>query len=263
MASKVFISYRREDSAGTAGRVRDRLAGEFGGDLLFMDVDGIPLGVNFVKVLQQEVAKCGVLLAVIGRDWLDVRDEQGRRRLDAADDFVRVEIAAALHRNIPVIPILLEGTQVPKRDQLPGDLQELALRNGLAVHHSSFHSDMDILIRGLRTRLAAAGGEPAPSLTPGAGKDGAAIADAGRGGRDTTPSLRWPQAPTPRSKIQGLLAALGIAVAIAAGGYAWHVLTAPQKSTTSVTTSGPQSPVVQDTKGDVRIDYNAPQANPR
>jgi hypothetical protein len=119
MSAKVFINYRREDSAGHAGRVHDRLAREFGRDLLFMDVDGIPLGINFVKVLQEEVAKCSVLLVVIGRNWLTVCDEHGQRRLDSPNDFVRVEIAAALRRNIPVIPILLEGTEVPRSDQLP------------------------------------------------------------------------------------------------------------------------------------------------
>src|SRR5262249_57652612 len=120
---------------------------EVGREVLCSEVEGVARGVNCVKVLQDEVAKCSVLLAVIGRDWLDVHDEQGRRRLDAPDDWVRVEIAAALQRNIPVIPILLEGTQVPKRDQLPDDMRELAVRSGLAVHHASFHSDMDILIR--------------------------------------------------------------------------------------------------------------------
>jgi hypothetical protein len=115
-----------------------------------MDVDGIPFGVNFVKALHEEVAKCGVLLAVIGPDWLKVRDKDGNRRLDNPNDFVRVEIAAALQREIPVIPILLEGTPVPNADQLPKDLQELSLRNGINVHHASFHNDMDRLIQGLR-----------------------------------------------------------------------------------------------------------------
>ena len=117
MAPKLFISYRRDDSAGYAGRVHDRLQREFGPDLLFMDVDFIPLGVNFSKVLVEEVAKCDVLLAVIGPDWLDARDEKGRRRLETPDDFVRVEIGTALKRGIPVIPILLEGTRVPKADR--------------------------------------------------------------------------------------------------------------------------------------------------
>src|SRR5262249_42413621 len=84
------------------------------GATLFMDVDAIPLGTNFSKVLHEEVAKCGVLLAVIGPDWSDARDEHGNRRLDDPNDFVRIEIAAALQRNIPVIPVLLEGARIPK-----------------------------------------------------------------------------------------------------------------------------------------------------
>ena len=118
MAAKVFISYRRDDSAGYAGRVRDRLERELGPNLLFMDVDAIPLGTYFSKVLREEVAKCGVLLAVIGPNWLDARDEHGNRRLDDPNDFVRIEIAAALQRDIPVIPILLDNAKIPKASQL-------------------------------------------------------------------------------------------------------------------------------------------------
>jgi TIR domain len=150
MAAKVFISYRRTDSAGYSGRVMDRLDRELGRDLVFMDVDAIPLGTNFSKVLHEEVAKCGVLLAVIGSNWLDARDESGNRRLDNPNDFVRIEIAAALQRNIPVIPILLEGARIPKADELPEDLKELALRNGMEVRHASFQDDMNRLIRGLK-----------------------------------------------------------------------------------------------------------------
>jgi hypothetical protein len=115
-----------------------------------MDVDAIPLGTNFTKVLHEEVAKCGVLLAVIGPNWLDARDEHGNRRLDNPNDFVRIEIAAALQRNIPVIPILLDGAKIPKADELPEDLKELALRNGMEVRHASFQDDMNRLIRGLK-----------------------------------------------------------------------------------------------------------------
>jgi hypothetical protein len=197
MSAKIFISYRREDSAGHAGRVQDRLAREFGRDLLFMDVDGVPLGVNFVKVLQEEVAKCSVLLAVIGRDWLNVRGEDGQRRLDSPVDFVRVEIAAALQRDIPVIPILLEGTKVPRADQLPDDLRELALRNGLNVRHSSFHVDMDILIRHLKERMSKADEQGVQSRTTSADMDDSKpIRDAARSGRGVTPNLQSGQKTT-------------------------------------------------------------------
>jgi hypothetical protein len=159
MATKVFISYRRDDSAGHAGRVHDRLEREFGRDLLFMDVDGVPLGVNFVKVLSDEVAKCDVLLAVIGPNWLNARDEDGNRRLDNPHDFVRIEIGAALQRNILVIPILLDSAKVPKANQLPKDLEELSIRNGLDVRHASFHNDIDRLVRSLKGQLAEAEAE--------------------------------------------------------------------------------------------------------
>jgi WD40 repeat protein len=166
MDAKIFISYRRDDSAGHAGRVQDRLVREFGRDLLFMDVDAIPLGLNFVKVLHEEVAKCGVLLAVIGPNWLDVRDEDGNRRLENPNDFVRIEIAAALQRGIPVIPILLDGARVPKPAQLPKELKELALRNGLDVHHASFHNDLDKLIRALKGQSGQASAPPSSRLPP-------------------------------------------------------------------------------------------------
>jgi tetratricopeptide (TPR) repeat protein len=150
MSGKIFISYRRDDSAGHAGRVHDRLEREFGRDLIFMDVDVIPLGADFVSELKQAVAKCDVLLAIIGPNWLTVRDEDGERRLDNPADFVRIEIAAALRRGIPVVPILLESTRIPRADELPDDLNALSSRNGLNVRHASFHSDMERLIRSLQ-----------------------------------------------------------------------------------------------------------------
>jgi hypothetical protein len=118
-----------------------------------MDVDSIPLGKNFAKVIANEVSKCDVLLAVIGPNWLDARDNKGNRRLDDPDDFVRIEIATALHRDIPVIPILIEGTPRPKADSLPRDIQELVMRNGLDVRHASFQMDMDKLIANIQLAL--------------------------------------------------------------------------------------------------------------
>lgn len=160
MAGKIFISYRRDDSAAYAGRIYDRLEREFGRDRLFMDVDAIPLGVDFTKALREEVAKCDVLLAVIGDDWVNAQDEKGKRRLDNPNDFVRVEIATALKRNIPVIPLLMNGARIPTPDELPKDLQELARRNGLDVHHASFHRDMSKLLRELKDLLGDAGRYP-------------------------------------------------------------------------------------------------------
>src|SRR5262249_58693707 len=96
MAKNFFIIARREDSIGTAGRLRDRLAEAFGEENLFMDVDNIPAGVDFVADLNNQVAACRVFLAVIGPNWLDAKDESGVRRLDNPHQFVTIQNAAAL-----------------------------------------------------------------------------------------------------------------------------------------------------------------------
>jgi hypothetical protein len=142
--TKIFISYRRDDTLHAAGRVHDRLATEFGRDVLFMDVDAIPIGANFASVLSDEVAKCDVLLALVGPRWLQ------QDRLNDANDFVRIEIATALARNIIVIPVLFDGTRVPMPNELPADLQDLSLRNAVEVRGTSFHADMDRLVRALK-----------------------------------------------------------------------------------------------------------------
>jgi formylglycine-generating enzyme required for sulfatase activity len=157
MATKVFINYRREDSASDAGRINDRLERELGRESLFIDVDTIPYGMDFVEVLGVGVAKCDVLLAIIGSRWLEALN----RRLDSEDDFVRIEIAAALKRNIPVIPILLDGAPMPKAERLPDDLKALARRHALDVRYASFHADMEKLVRRLRGTSAPTPAPPA------------------------------------------------------------------------------------------------------
>jgi len=132
------------------------LVAELGDSNVFMDVDGVALGADFVKRLIEEVACCDFLLAVIGPRWLEAADEVGDRRLDDPNDFVRVEIAAALQRDIPVIPILLDGTKIPRADRLPEDLKHLSRRNGLDVRQASFHLDVGRLIRELKTTIPAA-----------------------------------------------------------------------------------------------------------
>ena len=120
MAGKIFINYRRDDSIGMAGRLHDRLAQTFGRDKLFMDVDHIPAGVDFVAHLNSQVAACDVVLVVIGPNWLGAKDESGERRLDNPDDFVAIEIAAALARDIRVIPVLVDGARMPKAERAAG-----------------------------------------------------------------------------------------------------------------------------------------------
>ncbi len=153
---RIFISYRRTDSAGYAGRIYDRLTAHFGVDAVFMDVDTIEAGVDFVEVLQNAVQSCDVLVALIGRRWLNIKDVNGKRRLDNPEDFVRVEIAAALDRDIRVIPVLVDGAPMPLSTELPGNLKPLARRNALQVNHHSFNADAYRLISQLELALKAA-----------------------------------------------------------------------------------------------------------
>jgi TIR domain-containing protein len=146
MAGKIFINYRRDDSIGMAGRLHDRLSQTFGHDNLFIDVDNIPVGADFVAHLNSQVAGCNVLLVVIGPNWLNAKDESGRRRLDDPDDFVAIEIAAALTRDIRVIPVLVDGARMPKASELPDSLKPLARRQAAEVRHAHFGQDAEALV---------------------------------------------------------------------------------------------------------------------
>ena len=152
----IFISYRRQESSGVAGRLYDRLVVRFGSDPVFMDVDTIAPGVDFAEVIVQAVSACDVLLAVIGPRWLTAPDEEGRRRLDDPDDLVRLEIAAALERSIRVIPILIEDAVMPRPQQLPEDLAKLARCNAFSLRHERFGADADRLLAAIELILRAA-----------------------------------------------------------------------------------------------------------
>ncbi len=152
--TSIFISYRRGDAIDVTGRIRDRLVHKFDESAVFTDVDNIPYGINFVQFIDNQVTQCDVFLAIIGRDWLTAEDENGNRRLDNPNDFVRLEIESALKQEIPVIPVLVSSAKMPTEEQLPETLQELALRNGLSVRPDpDFNRDMDRLITSLQEHL--------------------------------------------------------------------------------------------------------------
>jgi TIR domain len=161
--ARIFLSYRREDSGGYAGRLYDRLSQRFGDDNLFMDVDNIPPGLNFVEVIQNAFEGCEVLLAVIGRRWLTSTDPQGQRRLDNPEDFVRLEIMTALERKIHVIPVRVDGASMPRSTELPDILQPLAHCQALVVG-DRFHPDVDHLIKILE-KILGMEFEPSPAET--------------------------------------------------------------------------------------------------
>lgn len=141
-----FISYRREDSAGYAGRLRESLERRLGDDAVFRDVDTLQPGQDFVDAIMARLRECRVFIALIGREWLDARDAAGRRRLDQPHDYVRLEIASALGRpDLLVVPVFVEGAGMPESDQLPEDIRVLGRRQAVSIRDETWDSDVDRL----------------------------------------------------------------------------------------------------------------------
>lgn len=148
--SRIFISYRRADSEGYVGRLYDHLCQHFQPEQLFMDIDAIPLGEDFMQVVQAAIQQCEVVLVVIGPQWLHIADEKGQRRLEHPQDFVRLEVQTALEQNKLLIPILVQGAAMPQHEELPAPLAPLSRRNALALSHRSFAYDVGQLVAALR-----------------------------------------------------------------------------------------------------------------
>lgn len=165
-SANIFINYRREDSAGHAGRLFDALSDHFAGRL-FMDVDTLEPGVDFVEAIEQAVGSCEVLIVVIGRDWLNIKDKAGCRRLDDPADFVRLEVESALVRRIRVIPVLVQDAPMPSAEELPPSLAKLARRNAIELSDARWAYDVDRLARTIQEILKEnpAGG-PSPAAAP-------------------------------------------------------------------------------------------------
>jgi hypothetical protein len=153
MTGQIFISYRREDSSAWAGRLSDRLSNHFPSNQIFMDVDSVDLGDDFVKTIEKTVGSCDVLIAVIGKGWLSSSDQEEQRRLDNPEDFVRIEIATALKRDIRVIPVLVDGVSMPRSCDLPDDLKALVRRNALQLSHDRFRTDSERLASAVERAL--------------------------------------------------------------------------------------------------------------
>lgn len=141
----IFINYRRDDSAPYAGRLYDHLRRSFPGQKVFMDIDAIDPGEDFVDAINRTLESSRVVLPVIGRTWSAATDETGKRRLDNPDDYVVRELSAALASRARVIPVLVGGASMPRTDALPLALAALARRNAIEVSDSRFSFDADRL----------------------------------------------------------------------------------------------------------------------
>lgn len=151
--SRIFINYRRLDTEGYVGRLYDHLLKKFKPDDIFMDVQNIRPGVDFVQALEDAVAGCDVFIAMIGPHWLRLSDEAGMRRLDAPNDFVRLEIASALKQDKLIFPVLVGGVTMPAFNDLPDEIQGLARRNALSLDHKEFARDVEALIELIRAAV--------------------------------------------------------------------------------------------------------------
>lgn len=165
--NKIFISYRRQDTKAIAGRIFDRLEAKFGRDNVFMDIDSVPPGVDFQDWLNEQVVEAALVVALIGHGWADARDEEGHRRLDNPNDFVRVELEAAVSRNIPLIPLLIDGAPFPRGDELPEGLKPLTRRNAAFVDAGrDFNVHMARLIEALERHLSGGWSSPLKGAEP-------------------------------------------------------------------------------------------------
>jgi len=160
---KVFITYRREETAAHAGRLYDAMVTRFGESNVFMDVDMAP-GVDFVERITEAVAACHVLIVVMGPKWATVQDEKGRARLADPEDFVRLEVETALQRpDVTPIPVLVSGARMPNREDLPPEVRAITRRNALELGDQRWRDDVRRLISTLDELLAESSVAPSPA----------------------------------------------------------------------------------------------------
>jgi len=151
--SQIFISYRREDSAGYAGRLRESLERRLGKGAVFRDVDALEPGQDFVDIIGIRLRDASACLVLIGREWLDAEDASGRRRLAQQNDYVRLEISTALEQpKMRVIPVLVEGTRMPATEELPETIQGLARRQAVSLRDESWDEDVKRFVTALDRR---------------------------------------------------------------------------------------------------------------
>jgi TIR domain len=173
---RVFLSYRREETRHVAGRFADQLEHRIGPENVFLDIDGMQPGADVRETIVEQVRSCRLVVALIGPKWVSLCDSRGRRRLHGPGDFVNLEILTALECGIRIIPVLVDGADMPRAEELPGPIQELALRSALRLDHESFKSDSKKLLSAIEQGSAAAAVEAAAARA--AAKEAAAAEEA-------------------------------------------------------------------------------------
>lgn len=151
---KIYISYRNADAPASAARIFDKFAATFGSQNVLFDVSALAPGINLTQSIREEVEASDVTIVVIGPGWLEAKSKKGSRCLDSASDIVRMEIAFALAAEKPILPVLVEGAEMPALQSLPESLRPLAMVQHFAIGHTDFHRDMEMLAIMLRERAS-------------------------------------------------------------------------------------------------------------
>lgn len=233
---RIFISYRRDDSAGHAGRLYDRLRAHFGADRVFMDVTGIEAGTDFVEAIDSAVGGCDVLIAVIGRQWANCTDPAGRRRLEDPQDFVSLEVGSALHRQVRVVPVLVEGALMPGQADLPESLRGLTRRQAVELRDTRWDADVEDLVAALE-RI------PAPVPQP---------ATEGQTGQNSMQTGDTDHRSATSGMPRAVWVGAGVLIALLVGGIGWLAgngsnpampEAVPEKTFAPPALSGPEQPV--------------------
>ena len=207
MNAKLFINYRREDSAPYVGRLYDRLIEHFDEDQVFRDIENIGGGEDFVETIKRKISACDIAIVAIGPNWLDANDASGGRRLDNAKDFVRMEIVTALQRKIHVIPVLVGGALMPRPRDLPRALAPLSRRNAIELSETRFHDDVDRLIEAIEKFLRENSSEFSPGWRSERDQQ-----DSGEPTRPEGSTVVWTKSRLIRTMIGGFILLLALVI---------------------------------------------------
>ena len=233
--SAIFLSYRRDDSSGYAGRLFDNLVARFGRENVFMDIETLEPGLDFIEGIDRAIRSCGAVIAMIGPNWLTATNRQGQRRLDDPNDFIRLEIATALKRGVRVIPVLVYDASMPSEEQLPESLRRLSRLQSFEISDNRWEFDVGRLADVLEPVIA----EPGPGTKPATGGEGAV------GKAQPSGSLPGGDA-SPGTNRTGLIAvvALILAAVVVAGG--WWLSQRPSIETDPESADIGPGPSIQD-----------------
>jgi hypothetical protein len=147
---RIFISYRRMDSIETSNSIQRELSAIFGEENVFTDFQRIPAGSDYYQEIEREIGKCDTVLVLIGPNWLNAREKDRRRRLESKDDMVRMEILAAINRQVAIVPVLIDGTPIPLESELPDELRPLCKRQAVNFRHTDFRHSIESIVRLVR-----------------------------------------------------------------------------------------------------------------